>query len=61
MPMRVITFKIEQDMLEALDALALKYGVSRSEVIRKGIELIIKQQGQPLRKPRGRIRRIIIP
>jgi len=40
--MKVVTFKIEEDLLEQLDKYALKYGLKRSEAIRKAIELLVK-------------------
>lgn len=40
--MRVVTFKLEEDILEKLDGLAREKGVTRSEVIRKAIELYLK-------------------
>ena len=42
--MRVITFKVEEDLLELLDRYAIKYGLNRSEAIRKAIELLVKQE-----------------
>ena len=40
--MRVITFKIDNDLLYRLDSYARLKGVTRSEVIRKAIELYLK-------------------
>jgi metal-responsive CopG/Arc/MetJ family transcriptional regulator len=41
--MRVVTFKVEEDLLELLDRYAIKYGLNRSEAIRKAIENLVKQ------------------
>lgn len=40
--MRVVTFKIEEDLLTLLDKYAIKYGLNRSEAIRKAIEDLVK-------------------
>jgi metal-responsive CopG/Arc/MetJ family transcriptional regulator len=40
--MRVVTFKVEEDLLELLDRYAIKYGLNRSEAIRKAIETLVK-------------------
>ena len=40
--MRVVTFKLEEDLLEKLDSVARLKGVTRSEVIRKAIELYLR-------------------
>lgn len=39
--MRVVTFKIEEDLLERLDEYAELTGESRSEVIRRALELLL--------------------
>jgi len=40
--MRVVTFKIEEDVLELLDRYAIRYNLNRSEAIRKAIETLVK-------------------
>jgi metal-responsive CopG/Arc/MetJ family transcriptional regulator len=40
--MRVVTFKVEEDLLELLDRYAIRYGLNRSEAIRKAIETLVK-------------------
>jgi predicted transcriptional regulator len=40
--MRVITFKADEELLERLDMFARLKGVTRSEIIRKAIELYLK-------------------
>ncbi|MBP1357201.1 MAG: ribbon-helix-helix protein, CopG family [Sulfolobus sp.] len=42
--MRVVTFKVEEDLLELLDRYAIKYGLNRSEAIRKAIEKAVKEE-----------------
>ena len=39
---RVVTFKVEEDLLDRLDSFARIKGVTRSEVIRKAIELYLR-------------------
>lgn len=40
--MRVVTFKIEEDLLTLLDKYAIKHGINRSVAIRKAIEDLVK-------------------
>ena len=40
--MRVVTFKIDEDELERLDSFARLKGWTRSEVIRKALELYLR-------------------
>lgn len=42
MVLRVVTFKLDEETLEKLDTVARLAGQSRSELIRQGIEYIIK-------------------
>lgn len=49
--MRVVTFKMEEYMIEKLDSLAKLKGVTRSELIRKAIELYIKLEDYREEKP----------
>ena len=42
--MRVVTFKVEEDLLELLDRYAIKYNLNRSEAIRRAIEQMIKEE-----------------
>lgn len=42
MGLRIITFKAEEDLVEALDSIARYKGVTRSEVIRMALELYIR-------------------
>jgi len=42
--LRVVTFKVEEDLLELLDRYAIKYNLNRSEAIRRAIEQMIKEE-----------------
>ncbi len=42
--MRVITFKIEEDLLELLDRYAIKHRLNRSEAIRRAIDQMVKDE-----------------
>ena len=42
MTTRIVTFKIEEDLLELLDRYAIRYKLNRSEAIRKAIETLVK-------------------
>jgi len=41
--MRVVTFKIEEDLLELLDKYAIENNMFRSEAIREAIEHFVKE------------------
>jgi metal-responsive CopG/Arc/MetJ family transcriptional regulator len=41
--MRVVTFKIEDDLLELLDRYAIKHNLNRSEAIRRAIEQMVEE------------------
>jgi metal-responsive CopG/Arc/MetJ family transcriptional regulator len=41
--MRVVTFKIEEDLLELLDSFAIKNKMNRSEAIRTAIIYLLKE------------------
>lgn len=44
MPLRVISFKMDENLLTKLDKLAKATGMSRSELIRHAIELMLKKE-----------------
>ena len=56
--MRVVTFKIEEDLLELLDMYAIKHGLNRSEAIRKAIENLVKEEMSKEVVPPGRVEKI---
>ena len=43
MVMRVVTFKLEEEILEKVDRIARREGLSRSELIRKAIVTFIER------------------
>ena len=52
---RVITFKADEALLEALDEYARSRRLSRSEVIRRAIEELLRREGIEVKKaPRKR-------
>ncbi len=57
-PMRVITFKAEEDLLELLDRYAIRYGLNRSEAIRKAIEKMVKEEMSKETVPVARVERM---
>lgn len=50
MPQRIVTFKIDEGLLEALDTYARAKRMSRSEVIRDAIERLLKAEGVSFEK-----------
>ncbi len=46
--MRVVTFKIDEDTLEKLDAYARLKGITRSEAIRRAIDKLLKEESKRL-------------
>jgi len=56
--MRVITFKADEELLERLDTFARVKGITRSEVIRKAIELYLKLEDYKV-QPQPRIVRLL--
>ncbi len=51
MPQRIVTFKIEEELLEALDTYARRKGLTRSEAIRAAIARMLRAEGVRV-KPR---------
>jgi len=45
MKMRPISFRIEKDLLELVDAICAKKGIHRSELIRDAIEELLRKEG----------------
>ncbi|EZQ10818.1 MULTISPECIES: ribbon-helix-helix protein, CopG family [Acidianus] len=56
--MRVITFKAEEDLLELLDRYAIRYGLNRSEAIRKAIENLVKDEINKETVPVAKVQKI---
>ncbi|WP_338601400.1 ribbon-helix-helix protein, CopG family [Sulfolobus tengchongensis] len=42
--MRVVTFKVDENLLMMLDRYAINNGLNRSEAIRKAIEMLTKEE-----------------
>jgi len=57
--MRVVTFKVEEDLLELLDRYAIKYGLNRSEAIRKAIEKMARDELSKETVPIAKVEKII--
>ncbi|WP_257640415.1 ribbon-helix-helix domain-containing protein [Pyrodictium delaneyi] len=58
MVVRVVTFKVDEDFLEKLDSFARLKGVTRSEVIRKALELYLRLEDWKVR-PEPKIVRLL--
>ena len=44
--MRIVTIKIEEDLLELLDAYAIRHNLYRSEAVREAIKLLLEKEKQ---------------
>ena len=55
--MRVVTFKIEEELLEKLDMYARSRGKTRSEIIRRALELYLirEEKREPIIARRIRV------
>ena len=52
MPLKVISLKLDQELLEEIEMYARKRGISRSAAIRQAIEsLLLDEEKQPISKP----------
>lgn len=56
--MRTISFMLEPELLEDLDSYTIKYGLKRSEVIRKAIERLIREELSKETTPRAKVEKI---
>lgn len=54
--MQLIAFRLEDDLLQLLDRYAIKYGLSRSEAIRKAIEKMVRDE---LAKETAKVEKVI--
>ena len=59
--MRVVTFKIDEKLLEKLDTYAIKNGISRSDAIRRAIVKLLNEES-PYRQNafKLKLRRIVV-
>jgi len=53
--LRVITFKIDSDMLNILDRYAIKHGLNRSEAIRQAIAKLLAEDTQDNTVPKAKV------
>ena len=51
---RIVTFKVDVEVLEALDKLARRKRVSRSELIREAITKMLMEEGMMVNRKRRR-------
>ena len=59
--MRVVTFKLDERVLEQLDILAMRRGVPRSELIREAIIKLLRNEfKEPSRPFKFTVRRVVI-
>ena len=56
--MRVITFKIEEDLLELLEKYAIHHKLNRSEAIRKAIETLVKGELEKETVPVAKVEKV---
>ena len=56
--MRVVTFKVEEDLLGLLDRYAIKYNLNRSDAIRKAIETMVRNELSKETVPVARVEKI---
>ncbi len=54
--LRIVTFKVDEGLLEALDRYARMKRMSRSEAIREAIRRLLEEEGIPI--PRRRSERV---
>lgn len=61
---RIVTFKLDSDVVEKLDEIALRRGITRSEVIREAIFRYLRDEYSDsysdMMKRRLNVRRIVI-
>lgn len=58
--MRIICFKIFEDELDALDTLARKLNLTRSEVIRRAIREYVRKHGEEIKHETIRVKRVVL-
>ncbi|WP_054839388.1 ribbon-helix-helix protein, CopG family [Sulfuracidifex metallicus] len=56
--MRVVTFKAEPELVEQLERYAIRYGLNRSEAIRKAIEKVVNEELSKDTVPQGKVEKI---
>lgn len=58
--MRVVTFKIEEELLELIDEYAELRGETRSEVIRKALMELLRGEKEKIRRAKAKKIRVVI-
>ncbi|MCP6729962.1 MULTISPECIES: CopG family transcriptional regulator [Metallosphaera] len=53
--MKVITFKVDEDLLIMLEAYSMNHRLNRSEAIRKAIEKMVKDEISKEKVPKARV------
>ena len=53
--MKMITVKMEEDLLEQLDGFAIRNKLNRSEAIRMAIRLMLKEEEKKMTVPRAKV------
>ncbi len=53
--MKMITVKMEEDLLEQLDAFAIRNKLNRSEAIRLAIRKMLKEEQEKMTIPRAKV------
>jgi metal-responsive CopG/Arc/MetJ family transcriptional regulator len=51
----MITIKMEEDLLEQLDAFAIRNKLNRSEAIRMAIRLMLKEEEKKMTVPKAKV------
>ena len=58
--MRVVTFKMEEELLDELDRYASSLGLTRSDVIRRAIIELLRGSKETPRRMKFRIRKVVV-
>jgi metal-responsive CopG/Arc/MetJ family transcriptional regulator len=53
--MKMITVKMEEDLLEQLDAFAIRNKLNRSEAIRLAIQKMLKEEQKKMTVPKAKV------
>jgi len=53
--MKIVTIKMEEDLLEQLDAFAIKNKMNRSEAVRLAIQKMLKEEQKQTTIPKAKV------
>ena len=56
--MRIVTIKMEEDLLEQLDAFAIRNKLNRSEAIRLAIQKMLKEEQKKMTVHKAKVEKI---